>query len=324
MRCATLLTSFAVVLSALPAAADPGPLDGELFARISTSLAPDSEGVVAVPGPFAILPGERVAIYVPDAGGILVVEGERILHHFAVRAEPPICDLAASDALLVAGRRLPATGSETVELNAFDLASGEAIPLVRSSNPYLRVGLGEGEDLWQVVVEGTLVGVYHPPSAATFPLWDAKSGPVAGSEQMSLARAGVGLRAGTWVPMPDGKIERKVRGRTEPFASAVASVFVGGANAATCVVLEPADGDPAGGTWDVPREMTIHVLQKDAAPITRRLRSIDDDAPPAKRYVTEGRPVRVVADRLYWLQVDGDHVEIRTAPVPSPATSDGP
>jgi len=300
---------------------DPPFVEGEAVARVSVTVDPDGRGTVAVPGPFTVVPGSgRVAIHVPEAGGVFVLAGDSIVHYFELPAGSVVHDIQATGELLAVGWRVPPSRNDTVEIHVFDLKTGQHIERIRSANPYLRIGANAGEELWRVVVEGGTVGVYHPPSAASFPLWNRETGPVPGSEQMSRARAGVGFEDAVWVPHPDGTVDRKVRGRTEPFSGLGEGEFIDGPTATIAVLLQAAPGDPPGGERELPEELVVHVLEKDVAISTQRLSAVGADAVPARRVVA-GRPVRAIGRRLYWIHLGHDYVEVRMAPLPGPVES---
>jgi hypothetical protein len=315
----------ALAVAAAVALASPGPASaaargqapvapGEAFARVSVTLEPDDAGVVRLPGPFVVLPdGERLAIHVPEANGIFILRGDRILHHFPLPEGIVLDDLEASTQLLVAARRLAPPRRETVELHPFGLRDGRRYDIVRSANPYLRLADGPAAGSWRVVVEGTLVGVYHPPSAATYPLWDARTGAVPGTDQIARARAGIGLEEGGWVPRVDGSLERNERGRTVPIADGSDGRFVDGPAPDVAVLLR-GDGE------EVPETLEVLVLQDDVAISPLHLPAIAPGAPEG-RYTMAGNPVRALHDRIFWIRVGHDYVEIRATsrPVPVPA-----
>lgn len=298
-----------------PAAQQPASvrLSGEVVARVSITLA-THDGAVLVPGPFAVLPGgRRVAVTLPEADGILLLEGERIVHHFPLPGDArEFDDMAASPALLVAGRRL-AGGSAFVDLFVYDLQSGREVERVQSANPYLRPPAG-GRDRWRIVLEGTLLGAFDPTMSATYPLWDAKDGVIAGAEQVVRSTSGVGFDdAAVWVPNPDGSVNRKGRGVSEPFAAPGAGEFVGGLGDSVVVVL--ADDDPAAPKRRLPRELVVRV--QDADTIRElRLPAVDDAVAEDVRLLP-GRPVRLLGGRLFWCYLGPDYLEIRSAAVPA-------
>jgi len=316
-----LVPSVLAILLFAPSASardEPPSVRGEAVARVSVTVNADGRGTVAVPGPFAVIPGSnRIAIHVPEAGGVFVLAGDSILHYFELPPGSVVHDIQATEGLLAVGWRIPPPRNDTVEIHVFDLGTGKRVERIRSANPYLRIGASEGEELWRVVLEGDTVGVYHPPAAASFPLWNRETGPVPGSEQMSQARAGIGFEGAIWVPHPDGTVDRKVRGRTEPFSGLGEGEFIDGPTSTTAVLLQPAPGDPPGGERELPDDLVVHVLEKDVAISTQRLSAVGADAVPARRIVA-GRPVRAVGGRLYWIHLGFDYVEVRATPLPRP------
>jgi hypothetical protein len=292
-------------------------VDGVLAARVAITVMHDAAGTAWAPGPFAPLPGgSRVAVYVPEADGILILEGDRILHHYPVPSDGRgIDELAASETLLVAGRR-PREGGVRVDLFVFDLTTGRFVERVESGNPYLRAP-ADGRDAWRIVVEGGTVGAFDPATAATYPLWNRASGPVPGSEQVVRATSGLGLSAGsTWIPNPDGSVARKVRGRAVPFADAGEGEFVGGTPDGVLVLLPPDPAMPAERL--LPRELVVRVLEKQHAISELRLSAVSD-AVADERCAIVGRPVQLLGRRLYWARLGHDDLEIRTIELPVPA-----
>ncbi len=316
---ACLAVTFAVVLAvaAPPAPAAPKPasvrLPGETVARVAITLA-ERDGAALVPGPFAVLPGgRRVALALAEADGILLLEGDRIVHHFPLPGDAhEFDDMAASPALLVAGRRMLGA-SAFVDLFVYDLQSGREVERVQSANPYLRPP-ADGRDRWRIVLEGTLLGAFDPSMAATYPLWDAKAGVIAGGEQVVRSTSGVGFDdAAVWVPNPDGSVNRKGRGVSEPFAAPGAGEFVGGLGDSVVVVL--ADDDPAAPERRLPRELVVRVQEADTIR-ELRLPAVDGAVKEDVRIVP-GRPVRMLGGRLYWCYLGPDYLEIRAAAVPA-------
>jgi hypothetical protein len=288
-------------------------LRGEPVARLSVTLAREGDAVL-VPGPFAVLPGgARVAIDVPEADGILLVEGERIVHHFPLPSDVPGFDeLAASAQILVAGRR-PRGWALSVDLFVFDLATGRFVERIQSGNPYLRPP-DEGLDRWRVLVDGERVGVFDPKTAATYPLWDRAAGLVASADQVVRSTAGFGFAGGAaWIPNSDGSVDRKVRGRAEPFSAAGEGEFVGSVGTGVVVLLV----SEAGAERLLPRELVVRVLEGEHAISELRLDAVSASV-DAERRVLPGRPVHVVDGKLYWARLGPDYLEVRTAPLPSP------
>ena len=302
-----------------PAGASSPVVAGTTIAHLTITMAPDSSGVVRVPGPFVVLPGGvRVAVNVPEAEGILLLEGDRIVHHFPLAATTsnwPISEMAASDSLLVAGRR--SRGQPiTVDLFAFDLESGRLVQRIQSGNPYLEAP-AEGRDLWRIVVEGSRVGVFHPPAASTYPLWDRVQGVIAGSEQMVQGTMGLGFGPNAlWIPNPDGSVDRKLPGRAEPLVGTGEGEFVGSVGREIAVLL--VSDVPASPESLLPREFVVHVLEEDRAISELRLDAMNP-AIAVERVALAGRPMQVRDGRVYWLHVGAGYLEIRSTALPAPA-----
>lgn len=313
--CAACAVAFGLTLAPSGRAASPPSvrLHGEPVARVAITWQETDEGV-RVPGPFAVLPGgRRVAVDVPEADGILLLEGDRIVHHFALPGDAGDFDaMEATDALLVAGRRMRG-GTAFADLHVFDLQSGRAVQRVQSSNPFLEPPVvGLGRDRWRIVIEGGLVGVFEPNTAATYPLWDRTDGVIAGASQMVQSTAGLGFGgSAVWIPNPDGSVSRKVRGRSELFAAAGAGEFIGGIGDSAVVLL--AGDDAADGPRTLPRELLVRVH---GAHTIRELRlaAVEEGADRERRLVP-GLPVRLLGSRLYWCFLGADYLEIRSAPV---------
>jgi hypothetical protein len=313
---------FSILVSGLvsraPVALSEKAIEGEMFARISVTVDPDKSGTIQVPSPFAVLPGgKRLAIYVPESGGVFVLEREDILHHFPYAAEDSrIDDLAAAGDLLVIGQR--GTGERiTATLGICDLKQGRLLDIVRSANPHLRVE-GLGEDLWRLAVTERRVGVYHPPTGATYPLWDAEKGLLDGSEQMAAARAGLGLEGDVaWIPSPDGTLARKERGQTETVSDADVGDFLDVVSDELVLLLQPEIMVRSDAGWDflLPHELAMRLLHKDGSMNDFTLESMSRDV-AASRLVIHGRPVCAHEGRLYWIFLGSDYLEVRSAPVP--------
>ncbi len=311
----TLASPLATILFAgnvLLAEAGPPRIDGETAAHLSVTVVKDASGAAIVPGPFAVLPDGRVAVYVAESGGILVLEADRIVHHFPIPSDDQgIDDIAASGTMLVAGRR-PRRGGTYVDLFAFDLTTGRAIERVQSANPFLRPP-EEGSDLWRLVVAGGVVGAFEPKTAATYPLWDRVKGPIPGSEQVVHATSGLGLGEGTtWIPQPDGSLARKERGRSVAFSSADEGEFVDATVDGIVVLLQP---EREGTERLLPKEIVVRVLEAEHTITELRLAAVSD-ASHSKRRILSGRPVRLHEGRLYWVHLGYDDLEIRTTPLP--------
>jgi hypothetical protein len=305
-----------VIAAASPALAEPPRLEGDVAAQLSITVRRDAAGTAWAPGPFTPLPGgTRVAIYVPEAGGILVLEEDRILHHFPVPDGSAVDDLAASGSLLVAGRR-PRQGPVHVSLSVFDVDTGRLVQRVESANPYLRAP-AEGRDKWRIVVEGDAIGAFDPVTAATYPLWDRSGGAVRGSDQVIRSIAGIGLGpSAAWIPNPDGSVARKVRGRAVPFSAPEDGEFVGGTPDGALVLLQPSGTE--GPACRLPRELIVRVLEGEHAISELHLAAVSD-AVTEERCGIVGRPVQLLERRLYWARLGHDDIEIRTTALPPPA-----
>lgn len=312
MRVPWLVILVGLACAPLAARAEPPLVEGEVLARLSVTVE-EGGAAVLVPGPFAVFPdGRRVAVNVPEANGILLVEGDRILHHFPVPASPDVSDLAASDSILVAGRR-PRGGPVNVELLVFDVVTGRLVQQIQSANPYLRAP-AEGIDAWRIVVDGGRVGVFEPSTAATYPLWDRATGLVTGAEQVVRSTSGLGFgEDARWIPKAGGGVDRKVRGRSEPFASPDDGEFVGAA-AGDVVVLMPFDA--AAAERRLPAEIVVRVLHGEHAIAELRL-DARSAAMASERLVLAGRPVRVQDGRICWSRLGPDYLEIRATDLPA-------
>jgi hypothetical protein len=316
VRAPTILAVPFLVLPSLAAADDTTPIHGETFARVSVTVDPDGSGTILVPSPFAVVPETgRVAINVPEAEGILLLEKERILHHFPLPSgSTPVHDLAAAGRLLVAGRHA-GEGLSTVDLQIFDLRTGLSIASVQSNNPHLRVDPGAGEQ-WRVVIDGTRVGVFHPPTAASYPLWIREEGVLPGPVQMARASAGIGFGSGAaWTPEPDGSVSARTRGATVTFADPGLGEFLDPVLDRAVLLGQPvatvrADAD---GETLLPHEIGVRLVDVAGKRTDFRLQTMAADV-KARRLVIQGRPVRVVGDRIYWMYLGRDYLEIRTVP----------
>jgi hypothetical protein len=249
--------------------------------------------------------------------GILLLESERILHHFPYQSTShAIHDLESTATLLVAGARLE--GRATVGLDVYDLETGRALERVTSANPHLRFH-GEGEDLWRVLISGDEVGVYHPPTAASYPLWERPRGILPSPDQMSRAQGGLGFgREITWVPHQDGSISRKERGRTARVTDSFGGDFVDVVSDTTILLLQPAETvrSDANGEVLLSSDLAVRLVEASGTHRDFRLRSLSPDV-TATRLVIHGRSVRVRNGRLYWIYLGYDYLEIRTASVPA-------
>jgi hypothetical protein len=306
----------AFALAALAAGSGPPILEGETHARLSVTVDPDESGTILVPSPFAIVPGsDRVVVHVPESGGIFLLEGERILHHFPLPDVAELHDIAAAETFFVAGRRFP-SGLVTVELRAFDLREGRPLASVESRNPQLRVDL-EAEELWRVVIRGSRAGVFHPATGATVPLWDRETGPVPSADQVAGATAGLDWDAETkWVPAPDGSVSRSTRGRSVEVVAPGRGEFLDAVSDRAVLLLQPAETvrADADGELLLSHELGVRLVEEGGVEKDFRLRSMSDDV-RATRLVVRGRPIRVHDGRIYWIFLGTDYMEIRTVPV---------
>lgn len=310
------LAVFAAVGAPTAAPARAAELTGNVVAELRFTEKRTDTGAVALPGPFAVLPGrDEVAIVAPQSSQILVMRGDALLRRLPFSG-PPADDLCATSDWLVAGRAVRPPAPQTVELLVFPAGKTGGPTEVKSSNPYLRRRDEPGARLWRVVVEGGVVGVFHPNAAATYPLWAAGEGPIASGDQLSRSRAGVGWRRAGWVPNPDGSVDRKVRGRAVPFWDAGADEYVAPLGDAGIVLLTPTPEDPPGGDRELPaRAWNVRLVHEDGRVHDWKLRARAKAPPPhAAPYAVTGRPVTVLGDRLYWLALGDGTVEVRTAP----------
>jgi len=314
MRVRTVLWLSLVAAAPLRAEA---PIEGSVHARVSVTVDPDDRGTILVPSPFAIVPGtDRVVVHVPESGGIFLLQGERILHHFPLPADlSELDDMATAESTFVAGRHL-AEGLVTVRLGVFDPWTGRSIASIASNNPHLRVD-AEREDLWRAVIEGDLVGVFHPDAGASYPLWSRETGPVASAEQLAGARAGIGFEGETkWIPHPDGSVSRQTRGRTVEFVGPGRGEFVDAVSDHAVLLAPPeetvrADAD---GDFLLSRELRGRLVDEEGTETDFRLRSASPDV-RARRLVIRGRPFRAREGRIYWIFVGPDYLEIRKVAV---------
>ena len=309
---------FVAPLGAVAFEDDETPIRGDVVARLSVTVTPDESGTLEVPSPFAVAPdGRRVAIHVPESGGIFILEGRRILRHLPLPAGAgSLQDLHITESYLVVGRR-PAEGRTTCELDLFDLATGELAQRVHSANPNLRC-TGAGADLWRIVSGEGRVGVYHPGRGGSVPLWDRAKGLLLGADQMAGERSGIGLSGeSAWVPNPDGSVSRKQRGRTRTVTGPEDGLFLAGSAAGDLFLLEPTDvvGPPGEGGVLLPPELRVRHWQDDSVITEIRLRA-SSSRTGAKRLVVRGRPVQVLGNRLFWLFVGFDFLEIRSMEIP--------
>jgi hypothetical protein len=313
-----VIAPLAAVLSGAPAFAAGSraePLEGVTVARISVTVDPDGSGTIQVPSPFTVLPGtDRVALHVPEADGIFLLEGERILHHFPrAPGAPAPQDLESAGDLLAAGAPL-LDGRLTADLALYDLAARGLLDRVSSANPFLQVDF-EMSDLWRVVVEDDVVGVYHPGAGATYPLWTRAARLIPSSDQMTRASAGIGFGGEVRLaPLADGTVTRHERARATPFATAADGEFLDPVPGDAALFLQPAatvraDAD---GDFLLPHRIDVRLLTADGDRTDFSLQSIARKV-RAKRVVIQGRPVRVRGDHVYWIFLGADYLEIRAA-----------
>jgi hypothetical protein len=309
-----VLASLGLSLSTGTAAAPP--LEGRTLAHIAVTVDPDERGTIRVPSPFTVIPGtNRVALHVPESGGIFVLEGDRILHHFPFRpGVREIQDLAAAGDLLVAGRPSE-NGRFTAELFLFDLSTGHSLPPVSSANPRLRSDF-QMLDLWRVVTDGTLAGVYAPAEGATFPLWSRGGGLIPSADQIVRAVSGIGFGEDPRpIPLPDGTVELRDRAKSTPLAGPEDGEFLDAAEDGTAaLLLRPAVAVRSDSDGDLllPHELSVRVVRASGERVDLRLRSIDHGV-VASRLVIHGRPVRAAGRHIYWLFLGADFLEIREA-----------
>ena len=153
-----------------------------------------------------------------------------------------------------------------------------------------------------------------PTTAATYPLWDRDEGFIVGSRQVVESTAGVGFgESAQWIPNPDGSVDRKVRGRSEPFAAAGEGEFIGAFGEDGVVLLQSASDPDAPPV--LPRELVVHVLEGDHAIAELRVEAVSP-ALDADRLMLPGRPAQVREGRLYWSYLGPDYVEIRAIDLP--------
>jgi hypothetical protein len=339
LRAATLagIVAFVSSSSAPPVnAEEPAP---RTFARLSVTVRGRDEKGPALPTPFTVLSNEkRAAVYVPESGGILLLEGDQVRHHFPIPAVPAdasaaIDDLDANETLLVGGRWTPAD-PVTVELFVFDIASGKLLEHIESRNP--RLG-GEANErarfLWRVVIDADTVGVYDPRLGASVPLWVRGAGPVASADQVAQMRAGIGFgRDPAWVPTVDGLLSIRRGGKSTPIAGVDSLLFLDG-------ILDPLVGngwDPialmidvgrargdsidAGGVATNDAEDGRFVLIGIPAPERTSFASLTVTADPLlelRPNWIHGRPVRIRGQNYYYPYIGRDFLEIRRKDVVS-------
>jgi hypothetical protein len=310
-----IAASLGVCLFAGAAASAP-LLEGRPIARIAVTVDPDERGTIRVPSPFAVLPdGARVAVHVPESDGIFVLEGDRILHHFPLGpGAHEIRDMAAAGSLLVAG--CPAEDERfTAEIFLFDLATGRSFAPVSSANPRLVTDF-ESLELWRVVTDGTLAGVYAPAAGATFPLWSRGQGLLPSAEQIVRAASGIGFGEGPRpIPVPGGAVELRDRAHSTPLAGPDDGEFLDAAlDGTAALLLRPAARVRSDTDADLllPHELAVRLVRASGERTDLRLRSIDEGV-VASRLLIHGRPVRVSGRHVHWLFLGADFLEIREA-----------
>ncbi len=297
----------------------------EVFARLSVTVRGKDEKGPALPTPFTVLPDEkRAAIYVPESGGILLLDGDQVRHHFPIPAVPAdassaVDDLDATDQLLVGGRWTPAD-LVTVELFVFDVDTGKLLEHVESRNPHLG---GEANErarfLWRVVADADTVGVYDPRLGASVPLWVLGTGEVPSADQMARMRAGIGFgRDPAWIPTADGSLSVRREGRTTPIAGRDSLLFMDGSLE---VAGENGSYDPLALMVHARREQSPSVLIHGARVIEKDgLRmggggglqaSTGDDRLGLSADWIRGRAICVRRPNLYWPYLGRDYLEIR-------------
>jgi len=307
------------------------PKKPQVFARINVTVSA-RRGAARLPTPFTILPDEqRAAVYVPETGGILLLRGEDVLHHFPIPTVPAdgssaLHDLDASDRFLVGGRWTP-DDLTTVELHIFDLETGTSVGHIESRNPHLGGEINDlARQLWRVVVDGDTVGVYDPRLGASVPLWVQGKGAVESADQMARVSAGIGFgREDVWIPVSNGEVERRIgaqRTKAEPIEGAIflddASSLpaANGFDPRSCFIRMKAPGSST--HFDIFLDCAGPPLFSD--PQRLRIETSDDWV---DKYWIEGRPVRVRGSQLYWPVVGLDEIEIQRSPLEAlrPATA---
>jgi hypothetical protein len=283
----------------------PAPLRAETIARLA---APDAAGEAAPPGPFALLPdGKRVAVQVPASAGILVLEGARVVAHLPLPHGLAVDDLDAKGDLLVSGAALSG-GHLTIQIGVFDVARSELVIRVDSANPFLRMHPDSSRG-WRAVAGNDRAGVFHPPTAASYPLWDREIGIVPSSEQMGRAHAGIGFEErDRWVPEPDGSVGRRHGGPTAVVLEAGHGTFVGGLDDDTLLMRR--DGSDAAADATLPEVIVLDAYRGGEAIGSVRLRARAHHV-PAERALFHGRPVRVTGGRVVWAYAGDEGLEIR-------------
>jgi hypothetical protein len=326
-RLARLLRSFALPIPALlliasGVAAEPKPA---VFARLNVTVTERRGAELRLPSPFTILPDEqRAAVYVPETGGVLLLHGEDVQHHFPIPTVPAdgtsgLHDLDASARFLVGGRWTPGDLT-TVELHVFDLETGRSVGHIESRNPHLGGEVdGDARLLWRVVVDADTVGVYDPRLGASVPLWVHGQGAVESAEQMAQVRAGIGFgRQDVWIPAANGTIQRRIGQQRFEAALLPDGVFLDGCDSLSSAIegLDPAlaflrvQRPGAGTRFGIFLDTAGRRLFPDA-PVMQIETS---DGVISKNWI-QGRPVRVRGSHVYWPVVGLDEIEIRRSPL---------
>lgn len=324
MRTVLLLLPLLAVLSAAPAPAGSA-VKGRTVARVSVTVDPDGTGTIQVPSPFTVIPGSgEVAINVPESGGILLLAGERIVHHFPLMIgfQRPL-DLESDGALLVSGSP-QFVERTTAQVAIFDLASRRIEDRIWSANPYLRIGF-EATDLWRIVVEDGKVGVYQPKAGATYPLWIRGSGALRSEDQVTDAVAGIGFASETrMIPDAAGNVTLRRRASAIPFATPEDGEFLDAGPNESALFLQPTltVRSDSNGDFLLPHEIATRLIDTNGNRTDFLLDAIDTGV-KASRLVIQGRPVRVRGDTVYWIFLGADFLEIRGAKLREIAAIEG-
>jgi hypothetical protein len=309
----------AAVVLFVPGQADAKPKKPEVFARLNVTVSA-RRGAARLPTPFTILPDEkRAAVYVPETGGVLLILGEDVVHHFPIPTVPSdgssaLHDLDASDRFLVGGRWTPGDQT-TVELHIFDLQTGSSAAHIETRNPHLG---GEADEaarlLWRVVIDGGTVGVYDPRLGGSVPLWVEGKGPVESQEQMARVSAGIGFgREEVWIPATNGEVERRLASERFKAEASGGALFLDEASSLPAVT--PFDPRLCFVRIQPPGSSTHFDIFLDAAgphalTDAPRVRIDTSDDWVEKNWI-EGRPARVRGGQLYWPVIGQDEIEIQ-------------
>lgn len=304
-RAASFALAGAAALCVAAAGMVPGAARAETLARFARDVSEDA----APPGPFAVLPdGKRVAVCVPSSEGILLLEGSRVVAHLPVPPGLGVDDLDARGNLLVSGAALP-DGRLTIRLGVFDLERRALVMRIDSANPFLRMD-PDSSTGWRAVAGTDLAGVFHPPTAASYPLWDRNAGIIPSSDQIGRAHAGIGFDGrDRWAPQPDGSVGRHRGGPTEVVLEAGHGAFVGGLSDGTLLMRR--EGCDAARDTELPEVIVLDAYRDGKAVGSVRLRARAHHV-PANRTMFHGRLVRVSGDRIAWVYAGDDGFEIRS------------